>query len=275
MRSARAILRVATIGLGMAVAGQAVASVPDASGVYTGCYLIGLGSLRVIDTADARQHCLARIELKVTWSQAGQAGQAGPAGPAGPQGPMGFPGLNGVDGLPGPAGPQGPAGASGAPGLAGPAGPQGPAGAAGPPGGPGPAGAPGAPGPQGPPGPSDAFAPSSFTVPSTPLSASPSAVASIDLPAGAYVLLASARVFSDSTGASNTACFIQPRGQGNSNFANVNLGPSADRKMISLNFATALAADTFVDLNCFITAGGAAHVDEVFFTAIRVGSITP
>lgn len=126
------------------VAFDSHASIPAPDGTYYGCYLNGIGSLRVID--NSKQHCLAGWESQVTWTKNG-TGAPGPMGPAGPQG---LPGTNGFDGLPGPkgdtgaAGPQGPAGVVGADGAAGPQGPAGP------------------PGPVGPPGPNGAFKGSSF-----------------------------------------------------------------------------------------------------------------
>jgi hypothetical protein len=93
---------VITLALG---AGRAVAAIPQ-DGVYTACYLKALGTLRLIDAADARQKCLDRVEVKIAWSQ------AGPVGPAGAIGPKGLPGADGtslgaealVDGSCGPAG---------------------------------------------------------------------------------------------------------------------------------------------------------------------------
>ena len=88
------------------------------------------------------------------------------------------------------------------------------------------------------------------------------------------MFIASARVLSQGTG-TNTSCYIQPAGMTNSNFANVNLGATNDRKIVSLNFAAVLtAASTVVPFNCQITAGDAVKADEVFFTAIKVQTIT-
>lgn len=74
------------------VAGTAVAAIPDASGVYHGCYNLLTGSLRVIDGT----YC-SLLERHVTWQQTGLPGPAGPQGPQGlqgPQGPAGAPGSN-------------------------------------------------------------------------------------------------------------------------------------------------------------------------------------
>jgi hypothetical protein len=83
----------------LAVAGGvAYATIPDSAGVIHGCYLKGIGSLRVIDPS-AGQGC-AGVEKPIKWSQTG------------PQGLQGTPGTNGA------AGPAGSAGAQGPPGTA-------------------------------------------------------------------------------------------------------------------------------------------------------------
>ncbi len=74
--------------------GIAYATIPDGSGVIHGCYLKGLGTLRVIDTGKA-QTC-SSFETPLTWSQTGPPGAQGPQGSQGPQGQQG------------PAGPTGP-----------------------------------------------------------------------------------------------------------------------------------------------------------------------
>jgi hypothetical protein len=86
------------IGIGVAVAGIAYASIPDANGVIHGCYLNARGTLRVIDTAT--QNCTSG-ETPLSWKQTGSQGQQGPTGPGGPQGATG------------PTGPQGDSGANG------------------------------------------------------------------------------------------------------------------------------------------------------------------
>ena len=99
------------------------ASIPAPNGIYTGCYLVIIGTLRLIDSANPSQRCVPGLEMQVTWSQSGQLGPIGPAGPQGPTGPQG---------AAGPAGPAGPAGATGPVGAQGPAGPPGATGATGP-----------------------------------------------------------------------------------------------------------------------------------------------
>ena len=144
---------------------------------------------------------------------------------------------------------------------------------AGPPGPPGPPGAPGAPGAPGPAGPSDAFTRNTFAGNSN-LSTTPVAVSSLSLGAGAYVFLASVRLLAQTTTASNADCYIQPVGGANSNFVNVNLDGLLDRKIVALNYAVTLASASTVQLNCEITTGGAVKADEVFFTAIKVQTVT-
>ena len=96
------------------IASVSHASVPAASGVYTGC-LLPSGQLRVIDTS-ITPTCNAN-EKTINWNQTGPPGSQGlpgPQGPAGPQGPQGVPGPAGPAGPQGPQGPQGPAGLSSA-----------------------------------------------------------------------------------------------------------------------------------------------------------------
>jgi hypothetical protein len=143
----------------------------------------------------------------------------------------------------------------------------------GPPGAPGTPGAPGAPGAPGPAGPSDAFTRNTFAG-NVNLSTIPAAVSSLSLGPGSYVFIASVRLLSTTATASNADCFIQPIGLANSNFSNVNVDGNQDRKIVSLNYAVTLASANTVQLNCEITAGGAVKADEVFFTAIKVQTVT-
>jgi hypothetical protein len=66
------------IGLILATATVAVASIPDGSGVIHGCRDNKSGALRVIDT-DRGQTCRSG-ETTLTWNQAGPQGPAGIAG---------------------------------------------------------------------------------------------------------------------------------------------------------------------------------------------------
>jgi hypothetical protein len=134
----------------------ALAAIPGANGVITGCYRPETGRLRVID-AQTSKKC-ERGESQITWNQ---TGPAGPKGNTGAPGAQGIPGAAGAKGDPGPqgapgakgdTGPQGIPGAQGPAGAIGPqgdTGPQGPAGAIGPQGDTGPQGLPGAIGPKG------------------------------------------------------------------------------------------------------------------------------
>jgi hypothetical protein len=168
--------------------GGAHGTVPDANGVYTGCFQKTSGNIYLIDTA-VTTTC-ASPYVKVTWSQ------KGPQGSQGPQGIQGVPGVPGAtgssiyatpvtadylhcglgggagfeiwqhtpgvtpdqllgavcDGAPGPQGTQGPQGIPGPlgpQGIPGPQGNQGPQGPVGPAGPAGPAGAQGTQGPAG------------------------------------------------------------------------------------------------------------------------------
>jgi Collagen triple helix repeat (20 copies) len=180
----------------------AFGQIPGSDGVIHGCYKDANGNLSVVDESTP---CAAN-ETPLEWDAhgfAGSQGPAGPQGPPGPQGPAGVDGLGGADGAAGPQGPQGPAGADGADGAQGPQGPQGPAGADG---ADGADGSQGPPGPQGLPGPAgaDGAAPglASSTVGPLKVGKRVRALERLDLPAGAYVLLAKislAQVASHST----------------------------------------------------------------------------
>lgn len=94
-------LAIATVAL----AGVAVAAIPDGNGVIHGCRKVDGGALRVVARASA---CKAS-EKSLDWNQRGPAGPAGPAGAEGPAGPKG---ATGAQGPQGPQGPPGPALAS-------------------------------------------------------------------------------------------------------------------------------------------------------------------
>lgn len=99
---------VAAAALGLAgglLGGVAHATVPDADGVYTGCYVRTTGALRVIDYP-AGQRCRSN-ELTVTWNRQGPTGSPGPTGSQGPQGGQGPQGTQGVQGVQGPPGVSG------------------------------------------------------------------------------------------------------------------------------------------------------------------------
>jgi hypothetical protein len=107
----------AVIFVPLLVVGTALAGIPGANGVITGCYNKANGQLRVID-ADAGATCRTN-EQTLTWSQTGPQGLPGLQGEPGPQG---VPGPQGIPGLPGPQGEPGPQGLPGPQGEPGPAG---------------------------------------------------------------------------------------------------------------------------------------------------------
>src|SRR5438552_294329 len=81
--------------------GIALASIPDANGVFHACYGNN-GSVRIIDTAtDSCRHS----ETATSWSMIGPMGLPGAPGAPGAQGPPGPPGPPGAQGPPGPSGP--------------------------------------------------------------------------------------------------------------------------------------------------------------------------
>lgn len=71
---------VVCVGL-VASAGKASAAIPDATGVFHGCYNVLTGSTRLIDGTNC-----SFLERHVAWQQTGIAGPQGPQGPAGPPG---------------------------------------------------------------------------------------------------------------------------------------------------------------------------------------------
>lgn len=125
----RGMLFSTVIFLPLLAVGTAVASIPGAGGVITGCYNAANGQLRVID-AEGGATCRPN-ERQLTWNQ------TGPQGEPGPQGLPGEPGPQGIQGLPGPQGISGPQGLPGEPGPQGLPGPQGISGEPGPQGAPG------------------------------------------------------------------------------------------------------------------------------------------
>src|SRR5438128_7482072 len=74
---------IAACGLALTVtaAHSALASIPDANGIYYGCVKIGTGQqpIYVIDTA-VTTSC-GKGETEITWSQTGPQGPIGPIGP--------------------------------------------------------------------------------------------------------------------------------------------------------------------------------------------------
>ena len=83
--------------------------IPSPLGVYTGCYSVPTGALRLVP---ASLRC-KRGERRVRWNQIGPRGADGATGATGEQGPQGAQGPAGPTGPAGPAGPAGPPGPSG------------------------------------------------------------------------------------------------------------------------------------------------------------------
>ena len=117
--------------------GVAVASIPDGSGVFHGCYNKKSGQLRIIDSPSAS---CRHNEIAISWSQTGPPGIQGLKGDPGAQGIPGLkgdpgaqgiqglkgdPGIPGLPGLKGDPGIQGIQGLKGDPGIQGPPGPGG------------------------------------------------------------------------------------------------------------------------------------------------------
>ena len=139
--------------------------IPSPLGVYTGCYSVPTGALRLVP---ASVRC-KRGERRVRWNQIGRRGADGATGATGPQGQQGAAGPQGPTGSKGDTGAQGPPGATGPAGpagLAGPIGPLGPIGPAGPAGPIGPSGPIGPAGPAGPAGPIGSIGPAGPAGPS-------------------------------------------------------------------------------------------------------------
>jgi Collagen triple helix repeat (20 copies) len=113
-----AAVTVAAFVVGGALAQRPTGDIPDAAGLYTGCYVNGPGTVRLVAAGIPCQ----TGETKVTWNREGQPGTPGAIGPPGPpgtDGASGTPGTPGADGQPGPPGPPGDTGATGTPGPAG------------------------------------------------------------------------------------------------------------------------------------------------------------
>ena len=99
-RSGRAAIGViAGLCLALLLGSAALAAIPGAGGVITGCYDKRSGAMRVID-AQAGKTC-TKDELKLTWNQLGPQGPQGLKGDPGPQGLQGIKGDKGDPGTPG------------------------------------------------------------------------------------------------------------------------------------------------------------------------------
>jgi hypothetical protein len=74
---------------------SALATIPDANGVFHACYLKSGGTMRVIDNSVTT--CRS-TETAIAWNATGPQGPAGPAGSTGPAGPAGQTGATGPAG---------------------------------------------------------------------------------------------------------------------------------------------------------------------------------
>ena len=180
-------LGAAVVLLATGAAGAAVVAnvYVDESGAYQGC--VGpAGALRVLQPGETCRD----NETGISWEQTGPVGPPGPTGSPGPPGADGEDGQDGAPGLMGPAG---------APGAAGPTGPPGPT---------GPTGAPGSRGPQGEPGPAT---PAQLFWDEAPVVAGGVPVdsrtlASVDLPAGTWLLTGTVDLHSVGGAAGDVSC---------------------------------------------------------------------
>ena len=166
----------------------------------------------------------------------------------------------------------GPAGPIGAAGPLGPAGAPGAEGARGPMGDPGERGEEGEKGDRGPEGPSDGYYATAIS--GGPLTQTGAEFGELAVPAGSYVVSATARLMSTGAGASNAQCLIVDRSGGNGGQMNVNLSGTGDRKIVPMIFAETVEAPSTFSIQCELTSGGGTvSVDSLSLTAIKVGVI--
>lgn len=157
-------------------------------------------------------------------------------------------------------------------GPTGPTGPIGPRGAAGEAGAPGTPGLQGEKGDQGPEGPSDGYFDS--TIAGGPLTESGAEFGELNVPAGSYLVSATARLISTGAGSSNAECLILNRSGGNGAQMNVNLSGTNDRKILPMLFAQTVEAPSTFAIQCQTTiGGGTVSVDEMSLAAVKVGNL--
>jgi hypothetical protein len=216
--------------------------------------------------------------------ETGAQGPTGPAGPIGLAGPIGPPGLQGLQGNTGPQGPQGLVGATGATGAVGPAGPQGPTGPQGPQGLQGAAS--NVPGPQGPAGPEGPIGPSNgyittISAVSLPNNNHYTAVATLSLPAGSFLLWGKVKDFfgsvcvlwNDSPG--TVLSVSGATGISGFPFGYIDYSTPIAGVGTSLQGGVQLTASGTVSLQCASTnAGTFGEVAYASLTAIQVGNLT-
>ena len=251
----------------------AFGQIPDSDGVIHACYHTGNGGIRVVNDDT---ECSSG-ESPLDWYQVGATGGQGPQGPAGPagadgaQGPQGQQGLPGAEGADGAQGPQGPAGADGADGAQGPQGPAGVDGAD------GADGAPGLQGPQGPQGPAgaDGAAPglASSTVGPLKIRKRAIVVERLDLPAGAYVLLAKVSLGQISPHSTRVVCGL--RAGGRLDRASVVLAAtgSASAQTADLMLSRVLAAPGAAQVSCRYYLSGRQRKPKVTAAYAEIAAI--
>ena len=254
----------------------AFGQIPDSDGVIHACYHTGNGGIRVVNDDT---ECSSG-ESPLDWYQVGATGGQGPQGPAGPagadgaQGPQGVQGLPGADGADGAQGPQGPPGADGADGAQGPQGPAGVDGADGADGAPGPQGPQGPPGPQGPAG-ADGAAPglASSTVGPLKIRKRAIVVERLDLPAGAYVLLAKVSLGQISPHSTRVVCGL--RAGGRLDRASVVLAAtgSASAQTADLMLSRVLAAPGAAQVSCRYYRSGRQRKPKVTAAYVEIAAI--
>ena len=193
-------------------------------------------------------------DLSVTLLPILTQGPAGPQGPQGLTGAAGSAGTPGAQGLPGATGAQGPAGPQGPQGLSGPAGATGNTGAT---------GAVGPPGPQGVPGPVSLpgiYAAGFYSGTISALRDSAATpIATLRLPAGAYLLSAHVAVVNSAMVDGVVTCAIFQDGSSNT-FRNLRVaanGLPGDRVNVSMGTNSGMigSAGTVVTLWCSVSTG--------------------
>ena len=220
--------------------------------------------------------CAKKSKVCCKVGPTGPAGPAGPRGCMGEKGPIGLPGPSGETGKPGPKGcpgKQGKQGKQGKPGKPGKRGHPGPKGATGAPGSQGAPGAPGAPGSQGAtgapgaPGLSQAF----FTRPDDliGIGAGDVIIASLNLPAGSFVLESSLQAFSDNG-------IIVPFLKYSTNLARTELSSTGlTSYVLSISDVAVLANPTTVNLIAYNNSGFPnMNVKGIVMIATQVNSAT-
>lgn len=128
-------------------------------------------------------------------------------------------------------------------------------------------------GPQGPPGPSDGYVTSLRGGPGINVDSIVD-VLSLSLPAGDYMLSASARVQRDRPGTSRVVCDITVAGGPfQTGYVERLDGPDAVATIAATN-GVSLSSGEMVDLTCFAIGDEGSLVTHADLTAIRVGAVT-